>query len=210
MFRLHRRYLFSLIIPQTYGAEYSFKVNTPAICCNPHPAPICCRLLRYRPRQYRVCNWLQILDRPLKMQYSQHNLIIACIPARLRPDFQSIMFSADRTLIYIKRWCSAGLRRANKVQITAERCLRQAELMLNNGSVVRVENLVCTYIVLGDIVLLCIVLWNTCLFCTFWTTQLHISCTFDITTCFSHYQVEYCQYSNLNTIASIPTWWSLK
>jgi len=40
------------------------------------------------------------------------------------------------------------------VQITAERCLRQAELILRKGSVVRVENLVCTYSVLGDIVLL--------------------------------------------------------
>ena len=40
------------------------------------------------------------------------------------------------------------------MQITAERCLRQAELILRKGSVVRVENLVCTYSVLGDIVLL--------------------------------------------------------
>lgn len=40
MFRSHLGYLFSsLITPQKHGAEYSFKVNAPAICCNPQPAP---------------------------------------------------------------------------------------------------------------------------------------------------------------------------
>jgi hypothetical protein len=59
-------------------------------------------------------------------------------------------------LYALREMMQCGLRRANKAQITAERCLRQAELMLSNGSAVRVENLVCTYSVIGDIVLLCV------------------------------------------------------